>query len=101
LIDKGRADKVKEGAVYDIVKRDRVQLANQGIGLVYSPEDMVGTITIETVDEVVASGRLARNGFFDRIEEGDEVFFIPEGGYKPPAEAAANPELRALLRSLR
>jgi len=101
LIDKGRADKVKEGVVYDIVKKDRFQLANQGIGLVYSPEDMVGTITIETVDEVVASGRLARNGFFDRIEEGDEVFFIPEGGYKPPAEAAANPELRALLRSLR
>ena len=101
LIDKGRADKVKEGAVYDIVKKDRFQLANQGIGLVYSPEDLVGKITIENVDEEVASGKLARNGFFDRIEEGDDVFFVPEGGYKPPAETVANPELRALLRSLR
>ena len=101
LIDKGRADKVKEGAVYDVVKKEKSQLANQGIGLVYSPEDLVGKITIENVDEEVASGKLARNGFFDRIEEGDDVFFIPEGGYKPPAETAANPELRALLRSLR
>jgi tetratricopeptide (TPR) repeat protein len=101
LIDKGRADKVKEGAVYDIVKKDRSQLANQGIGLVYSSEDLVGKITIENVDEEVAAGKLARNGFFDRIEEGDDIFFIPEGGYKPPAETVANPELRALLRSLR
>jgi len=101
LIDKGRADKVKEGVVYDIVKKDKFQLANQGIGLVYSPEDLVGKITIESVDEEVASGRLVRNGFFDRIEEGDEIFFIPEGGYKAPAETAANPELRTLLRTLR
>jgi tetratricopeptide (TPR) repeat protein len=101
LIDKGRADKVKEGVVYDIVKKDKFQLANQGIGLVYSPEDLVGKITIESVDEEVASGRLVRNGFFDRIEEGDEVFFIPEGGSKTPPETAANPELRALLRTLR
>jgi hypothetical protein len=101
LMDKGRADRVKEGAVYDIVKKERSQLANQGIGLVYSPEDLVGKITIENVDEEVASGKLARNGFFDRIEEGDDVFFIPEGGLKTPAETAANPELRALLRTLR
>jgi tetratricopeptide (TPR) repeat protein len=101
LIDKGRADNVKEGAVYDIVKKDRSQLANQGIGLVYAPEDMVGKITIESVDEEVASGNLVRSGFFDRIEEGDDVFFVPEGGYKPPSETAANPELRALLRTLR
>jgi hypothetical protein len=101
LIDKGRADKVKEGVVYDIVKKDRSQLANQGIGMVYSPEDLVGKITIESVDEEVASGKLARNGFFDRIEEGDEIFFIPEGGSKSPPETAANPELRALLRTLR
>jgi len=101
LIDKGRADKVKEGAVYDVVKKDRTQLANQGIGLVYSPDELVGKITIESVDEVISVGKLVRNGFFDRIEEGDDVFFIPEGGYKPPPETMANPELRALLRALR
>jgi tetratricopeptide (TPR) repeat protein len=101
LIDKGRADKVKEGVVYDIVKKDRTQLANQGIGLVYSPDELVGKITIESVDEVISVGKLVRNGFFDRIEEGDDVFFIPEGGYKPPPETMANPELRALLRALR
>jgi tetratricopeptide (TPR) repeat protein len=101
LIDKGRADRVKEDVVYDVVKKGRSQLANQGIGLVYSPEDLVGKITIESVDEEVSSGKLVRNGFFDRIEEGDEIFFIPEGGPKAPAETAANPELRLLLRTLR
>ena len=101
LIDKGKADLVKSGDVYDVVKKGRAQLANQGIGLVYSEDDTVGKITVENVDEEVASGTLARSGFFDRIEAGDEVIFRPEGDAKAPPETAANPELRALLRTLR
>ena len=101
LIDKGKVDGVKAGAVYDVVKKGHFQLAHDGIGLIYADEDIVGKITIESVDEEVASGTLARNGFFDRIEAGDEVMLRAEGGVKPPVETAANPELRALLRTLR
>jgi tetratricopeptide (TPR) repeat protein len=101
LIDKGKVDGVKKDAVYDVVKKGRPQLAHEGIGLVYADGDIVGKITIETVDEEVASGVLARNGFFDRIEAGDEVILKAAGGAQTPPETAANPELRALLRTLR
>ena len=101
LIDKGRADGVKEGAVYDIVKKDRAQIANDGIGLVYADDDIVGRITIGNVDEEVAAGTLARNGFFDRIEAGDEIIFRAASEARVQPETAANPELRALLRTLR
>jgi tetratricopeptide (TPR) repeat protein len=101
LIDKGRVDGVKEGAVYDIVKKGRAQLANDGVGLIYTTDDTVGRITIENVDEEVASGTLIRNGFFDRIEAGDEVIFRAIGDTASPQEMAANPELRSLLRTLR
>ena len=101
LIDKGRADGVREGAVYDIVKNGRTQIANEGIGLIYADEDIVGTITIENVDEEVASGTLARSGFFDRIEAGDEIIYRIEGEARIQPETAANPELRTLLRTLR
>jgi hypothetical protein len=101
LIDKGRADKVAQGATYDIVKSGRSQIASNGIGIVYAPEDVVGSIAIETVDEEVASGRLTRNGFFDRIEAGDEIIAQPTEGTPTPVETASNPELRALLRTLR
>ncbi|MCL2600547.1 MAG: tetratricopeptide repeat protein [Treponema sp.] len=101
LIDRGRADGVRVGDVFSVVQRGRSQVASQGIGLFYAADYLVGTITIETVDEEVASGRLVRNGFFDRIEAGDEIIFQPAGGLRTQPEIAANPELRALLRTLR
>jgi tetratricopeptide (TPR) repeat protein len=101
LIDKGRVDGVKEGAVYDIVKKGRAQLANDRVGLIYTADDTVGRITIESVDEEVASGTLTRNGFFDRIEAGDEIIFKAAGESVMPPETTANPELRSLLRTLR
>ena len=101
LIDKGRADGVTVGAVYDVVIRGRFQIASEGIGILFSPEDHVGTFTVEITDEEVSSGVLSRNGFFDRIEAGDEIILTPRGGRTLPAETAANPELRALLRALR
>jgi hypothetical protein len=101
LIDKGRADGVRQGVIYDVVKRGRFQIANEGIGIIYAPEDLVGKMTIENADEEVSAGVLTRNGFFDRIEAGDEIILIPESGARPPIETAANPELRTLLRTLR
>jgi len=101
LINKGRADGVQPGAIYDVVKRGRVQTANEGISLIYSNDDLVGRLTITNVDEEIAIGTLARNGFFDRIEAGDEIILQESRNVRPAIETAANPELRALLRSIR
>jgi tetratricopeptide (TPR) repeat protein len=103
LVDKGRADGVRVESVYDIVKKGALTVKNDGIGLVYSREDLVGSIAITEADEEVASGNLSRNGFFDRIEAGDEVILQNEKGETPaPGPGiAGDPELRTLLRSLR
>jgi len=102
LINKGRADGVKKDAVYDIVKKGRPQTANEGTALVYSEDELVGKLTITNADEEIAIGTVERNGFFDRIEPGDEVILQQtQGTARPSAESAANPELRALLRTLR
>ncbi|MCL2276308.1 MAG: tetratricopeptide repeat protein [Treponema sp.] len=101
LINKGRADGVQMGAVYDVVKRGRAQTANEGVALIYPNEDLVGRLTITNVDEEIAIGTLARNGFFDRIEAGDEIILQENRSARPVIESAANPELRALLRSIR
>jgi tetratricopeptide (TPR) repeat protein len=103
LIDKGRADGVSNGAVYHVVRKGSAGILNEGIGVVYAHEDIVGTMTIESADEEVSAGTLGRNGFFDRITEGDELFLVPGENEGPPPEspAPADPELRALLRTLR
>jgi hypothetical protein len=107
LINKGRADGVSVGDEFDIVQRGRTELRNEGIGMVYSADDVVGRLVIEVVDDEVAAGRLVRSGFFDRIAAGDELFITPppNAGATTPGGAApalhVDPELRALLRTLR
>ncbi|MCL2765366.1 MAG: tetratricopeptide repeat protein [Treponema sp.] len=101
LVNKGRADGIQQGTVFDVVKRGRPQAANDGFSLVYSDDELVGRLTITNVDEEIAIGTLARNGFFDRIEPGDEIILQTDRTARPSAESSANPELRALLRTLR
>jgi tetratricopeptide (TPR) repeat protein len=101
LIDKGKVDGVQAGAVFDVVKKGRFQTANEGVGLIYTSADLVGKITIENIDEEVAAGSLSRDGFFDRIEAGDEIILQTKKDGKKQPETAANPELRTLLRTLR
>jgi tetratricopeptide (TPR) repeat protein len=103
LIDKGRADGVKADMVYEVVKKGQLLIRSEGIGLTYSPEDVVGTLVIERADEEVASGSLTRNGFFDRIAPGDAVILqTPNAENLRPLEPPlADPELRALLWTLR
>ncbi|MDR0759348.1 MAG: tetratricopeptide repeat protein [Treponema sp.] len=102
LLDKGRADGVEAEQVYDVVKKGRAVILNEGVGLAYTPEDLVGTLLINQADEEVSLGGLSRSGFFDRIEAGDEVVAQKQkDGQTAGAEIPANPELRALLRTLR
>jgi hypothetical protein len=102
LIDKGRADEVRNGDEFLIVQRGRIGIQNEGIGLVYSPEDVVGRLVIERADEEVSAGRLHRSGFFDRISPGDEIIRAQERNELPgSAVPVIDPELRVLLRMMR
>jgi tetratricopeptide (TPR) repeat protein len=104
LIDKGKADGLKPDGVYEIIKKGRAALLNEGIGISYYPEDLVGTLVIERVGDEIASGTLSRNGFFDLISIGDEVFLRSVDEGSPAGNEAGtpvNPELRSLLRTIR
>ncbi|MDR2094184.1 MAG: tetratricopeptide repeat protein [Treponema sp.] len=101
LIDKGRVDGVDTGTAYEIVKKGRFSIQAEGIGLSYAPEDVVGSLTVENADEEVSSGLLSRSGFFDLISVGDEVFLKVEKEEGEAALTPIDPELRALLRSVR
>ncbi|MDR3145289.1 MAG: tetratricopeptide repeat protein, partial [Treponema sp.] len=102
LIDKGRSDGITSGMSFDVVPRDRVEVSNEGIGLSYLDADIVGSFTVDTVDEEVAAGTLSRAGFFDRISTGDALIMRNEEQKdESTAPAGANPELRRLLRTLR
>jgi len=102
LIDKGRADGVRDGDEFLIVQRGRIDIQNEGIGFVFSPEDVVGRLVIERADEEVSAGFITREGFFDRISPGDEVIMVRDiAEVQAAGFPVVNPELRTLLRMLR
>jgi tetratricopeptide (TPR) repeat protein len=102
LIDKGRSEGIVSGMSFDVVPKNRIEILNEGIGLSYLAADIVGTFTVDTVDEEVAVGTLTRSGFFDRISAGDGLILRSEEKKDESTEpAGANPELRRLLQTLR
>jgi tetratricopeptide (TPR) repeat protein len=106
LIDKGKADGVEKDAVLVILKNgSKVNFVknDKTINLSYAKDDVCGVFKVTEVSEELSAGTLTREGFFDRIAEGDGVYAQKaEAAAEPTREAAqAAPELRSLLRSLR
>ncbi|MDR3324986.1 MAG: tetratricopeptide repeat protein [Spirochaetaceae bacterium] len=106
LIDKGSVDGVKAGAVYDVVRKGRLQTKSDAPGFAYLPADVVGSFTVQRADEEVSLGLIARRGFFDAVSPGDEVVPQEEGAPNsakspPQTQETADPELRKLLMQLR
>jgi tetratricopeptide (TPR) repeat protein len=104
LIDKGRLDGSSENTVYQIVKKGSIDVQSEGIGLQYAESDVTGSFTSKQVGEELTSGAINRAGFFDLVTVGDEVVAKDEqsaaANGAAPAQAA-DPELRAILRTLR
>ena len=51
LIDKGRADGIRDGMEVDVVQRGSAMVFNEGIGLLYGEEEIVGRFIVEQADE--------------------------------------------------
>ncbi|MDR2509286.1 MAG: tetratricopeptide repeat protein [Spirochaetaceae bacterium] len=106
LMDKGKIDGVKAGNIYTIIRKGRLEAQTEGLGFKYLDADVAGTFAVGAIDEEISSGTLTRNGFFDVISPGDELIVVKEeadNGAKQAATApaAADPELRTLLKSIR
>jgi len=73
LVDLGKSEGIIKGTVLDLVKAGNIKTADKGPGVIFEDKYSLGTITIETVGEEISSGRLTQNGFYDRVNIGDEV----------------------------
>ena len=76
LSDLGRFENVKEGAVFDIVRKGSIETSGTTSGVVYKDDDILGTFTVTTASEEVSEGILSYNGFYDRVNAGDQLVLI-------------------------
>ena len=76
LADIGRSENIRNGAVFDIVRKNAISTASSGAGVTYRESDVLGTFTVTLAGEEVSEGVLEYKGFYDRINRGDELVLI-------------------------
>jgi hypothetical protein len=76
IADVGRSEMIKNGAVFNIVRKGAMRTADTVIGLTYSNADILGTLTITKTGEEISEGTIEGSGFYDRINTDDEIVLI-------------------------
>lgn len=101
LSDLGRSENVKEGAVFDIVKKGTVQTSGTTTGVTYKDDDILGSFTVTTASEEVSEGILEYKGFYDRVNLQDELVLIslPSSETENAQDANNPPENNAPLET--
>jgi len=100
VVDLGRLDGIKAEDKLVVVKRGKVRLSNDRVGLLADEADLLGEFRAERLDERVAAGTLSKRSFYDLINPGDEVIFQTPGAKAETPPAAPQGLLRRLYRFL-
>ena len=76
LIDLGRSENIIKDAQFKIVKKGCVKTADAGQGLFFRDDDVVGMLVVSEAGEEVSEATITSHGFYDRINEGDELVLV-------------------------
>lgn len=76
LIDLGRSENIIKDAEFKIIKKGCVKTADSGTGLFYKDDDVVGVLVVTNPGEEVSEATITYHGFYDRINEDDEIVLV-------------------------
>ena len=76
LIDLGRSENIVKDSEFKIVRKGGVKTADAGAGLFFRDDDVVGMLVVTEAGEEVSEASITSHGFYDRINEGDELVLV-------------------------
>ena len=79
LVDLGKSDGVTKESTFDVVAHDAVTTKDKGTGVSYKSEDVLGTATIDVLNEEISQIVFTKKGFYDLLNPGDEVVLTSFG----------------------
>ena len=94
LADLGKSDGISVGAVFDVVKQNSIYTVDKGPGIAYPKDDILGTFTVETVNEEICQGTFKKIGFYDLLSENDDLVLISNGGELTPLDGSSQSDTR-------
>jgi hypothetical protein len=88
VVDLGLYEQLETGQELAIVRKGKVRLQNNSIGVAADQEDILGTFSVGTLDELISEGTVQKKSFFDLINAEDEIIATtqPEESYQSPEE---------------
>lgn len=92
LLDLGTVEGMKKDVVLDVIKAGTITTSDKGLGVTFEEKNHLGTIKINRTGEEISQGTLEQNGFYDRVNVGDEVLvkFRPDDKSAEDAQIADN-----------
>lgn len=73
LVDLGKSEGIKENSELYVVKKGTIKTNDNGVGVSFDDENLLGLIKIKSVGEEIAEGILTQDSFYDFINIDDEV----------------------------
>jgi len=103
VVDLGARDGVADDAMFDVVRPRDATVAPSEARYAYPPEAVLGTVTITSVDDLVAEGALETTGVVDEVTTGDIVLLHEEESDDEPRARSDDlfPVLYERVRRLR
>ncbi len=99
LLNKGRWQGIEKDASLVVLRKGAARPAVTEEGIDYPVSDYLGSVNITDISEALSEGKFIRNGEFDFISTGDEVFFLDIPEY-PENTTAPDPAFRSRLLSV-
>ncbi|HKJ85532.1 MAG TPA: tetratricopeptide repeat protein, partial [Spirochaetia bacterium] len=78
VVDLGSRHGIEVGSEFDVVASAGLTVAPDELRLLYTPDQVVATIAITAVDDLVAEGTLTLGGIVDPVRIGDTVVAVTE-----------------------
>ncbi len=80
LVDIGKVEGIVPNTVLNVVKATSIRTKDNELGIEYTKDSLLGKIVVNRVGEEISQGGLEQDGFYDRVNVGDEVlvFSLPD-----------------------
>jgi len=88
LVDLGSFQGLKNNDAMVVVRKGAVRLSPDSPQLSFEAGDILGDFVVTGLDEGVSQGTIRIRGYFDYINAGDEVVFMPKPVQKPQVPQA-------------
>jgi len=100
LLNKGAWHGIEAGESWIVLRGDSGRPSTKEGGISYKRDDFLGTVEISEVSEPLSEGIFEREGDFDFIGPGDELFRLPVPGAETEGFFAPDPAFRAQLLAI-